>query len=108
MITLFDLFGLVGVVVGLACYARVQWHRDFAKHILYSVGNAVGSIFMMVSLWHNWNLASFISNSCWVVLSCYGIFRCLKYVRKQGTGTVASSSIQSAASDIPSAIPPLV
>jgi hypothetical protein len=80
MIHIHDLFGLLGVFLGVYCYARVQWHRDYAKELSYSVLNLISSAFLIFSLLHAWNLSSFVSNSTWFVLSIYGIYRCVKYM----------------------------
>lgn len=81
MMDVYDFIGLIGVVVSLACYAKVQWRRDYAKEIGYSLGNCIGSLCMATSLWHKWNLASFVSNTIWALLSAYGVYRCWKYAK---------------------------
>lgn len=79
MVNFYDTIGLIGVALGIFAYARVQWQRDYAKSIEYSAVNLFASLFMIVSLTHSWNLASFTSNGIWAVLSLYGVCRCLKY-----------------------------
>jgi hypothetical protein len=80
MISLSDAAGLFGISLSIYCYARVQWQRDFAKRFSYSVLNLLSAIFLGISLAHNWNLASFVSNIIWGGISAYGIYRCSKYV----------------------------
>lgn len=75
-----DILGLVGVLLTIFCYARVQWRRDYAKTIDYSLLNFTGALLVIVSLMHNWNLASFVSNILWICISLYGTYRCLKYI----------------------------
>lgn len=82
MITLHDLIGLFGVFLSIFCYARVQWQRDYAKRISYSLLNLASSLLLGVSLVKNWNLASFTCNAVWGVISAYGVYRCLKYIRR--------------------------
>ena len=77
-----DAFGLTGVFLMIYCYARLQWQRDYAKKFSYSLLNLTGAIFLMVSLCYNWNLPAFVSNTFWGLISMYGIYRCLKYMRK--------------------------
>ena len=84
MIKLHEIFGLSGVALGIYCYARVQWQRDYAKRLQYSVLNLVSSILLVFSLYHDWNLASFVSNILWGSISIYGIYRCAKYIRRGG------------------------
>lgn len=73
--------GIVGVVINISCYARVQWQREYAKAVSYSALNLLGSTFLVISLFHTWNLVSFIGNSTWGCISLYGLYRCLKYMR---------------------------
>jgi hypothetical protein len=83
MMDSFDLIGLMGVALMTYSYARVQWRRDYAKCLEYSVVNFVGSAFLIFSLLNKWNVASFVGNDIWALVSLYGIFRCLRYMRKK-------------------------
>lgn len=78
-VSLPDIVGILGVLISVYLYARVQWHRDYAKNMAYSVGNFVGSLMIIFSLAYNWNVASFLSNMLWGVISLYGVYRCWKY-----------------------------
>lgn len=82
MISLSDAAGLAGVFISSTCYARVQWQRDYAKKISYSLLNLIASILFGISICNNWNLASFVSNTIWGTISAYGTYRCLKYMWK--------------------------
>ena len=87
MIDFYDFLGLVGVALSLYAYARVQWRREYAKELSYSVTNFIGACLLVVAVWDKWNLASFTGNAVWGLISLYGIYRCLRYLRKQ-TGEV--------------------
>ena len=78
----YDLFGLCGVALVLYGYARVQWQRDFAKRLAYSVINLCGALLFIVSLLNHWNLASCVMNVAWGLVSLYGIYRCMKYISR--------------------------
>jgi hypothetical protein len=82
MIDSADILGFSGVIVMVYSYIRVQLRRDYVKTLSYSLGNLVGSTFLAISLCYNWNLPSLISNVIWGIVSAYGVFRCLKYMRK--------------------------
>ncbi|MFA4994725.1 MAG: hypothetical protein WC521_05420 [Bdellovibrionales bacterium] len=82
-IDLYDFLGLVGVVFTIYNYARLQWQRDYAKKLRYSVGNFLGATLITVSLLDKWNLAAFVVNVIMALISAYGIYRCLKYRSKQ-------------------------
>ncbi len=83
MIAFADALGILGVVIQLSAYARVQWRRDFAKTMLFSFCNALGTFLLVISLYYKWNLASFIGNMVWFLLSVYGMWRCAKYNRRE-------------------------
>jgi hypothetical protein len=84
MITLYDLFGLLGISLSICCYARVQWRRDYSNTLSYSLFNLISALLLAVSLLKNWNLASFISNSIWGLISAYGLWRWVKYTWQPG------------------------
>jgi hypothetical protein len=81
MIDTYDLIGLVGVSCSVYCYARVQWQRDYAKRLSFSLVNLAASVLLAISLLNKWNLSSFVVNTIWGVISLYGVYRCLKYMR---------------------------
>lgn len=81
IIDVYDLLGLFGVSLSLYSYARLQWQREYAKRLSYSLFNLLGSTFLMVSLFNKWNVASFTSNAIWALISIYGVYRCMKYIR---------------------------
>lgn len=96
-ISVFDMLGLLGVAIGISCYARVQWRREFAKSFYYSAGNFLSSLLTIVSLLDRWNLASFTSNVAWLLLSLYGMFRCFKY-HWEARHPVSASVVEAGAS----------
>lgn len=90
-ITTSDIVGLCGVLMITGTYAYLQMHRDFANRISYSVLNAVGSLMIIYSLMHSWNLASFLIETLWVVVSLYGIWNCLRK-KKDGADAAADTA----------------
>lgn len=79
---IYDILGMTGVFCGLYSYARLQWHRNYARHINYSILNLAASVLLIISLMHDWNFSSFVLNAVWGIISAYGVYRCLKYIRK--------------------------
>lgn len=77
-----DVLGFAGVFLMLYSYARVQLRREYVKTLAYSVGNFLGAVFLSISLYINWNFPSFVSNVIWAIVSGYGIYRCLKYMKR--------------------------
>ena len=75
----YDLIGLVGVAFSMGNYARLQWQREYAKRMAFSLGNLFGSVLILLSLLHKWNLSAFVVNCLVALISAYGVYRCLKY-----------------------------
>ncbi len=84
-----QLAGLLGVAVSLFAYARVQWRRDFAKTISYSVLNFSKASLLIYSLSYQWHLAAFVGNTIWGAISLYGVYRCLKYKHREKAAQTA-------------------
>ena len=83
MVSPYDLVGLAGVSLSMGCYARVQWQRDYAKKLSYSLLNLMSAALLAVSLDSQWNLAAFIGNLVWGSISAYGVYRCMRYIARQ-------------------------
>jgi hypothetical protein len=71
---IYDEIGLLGVALGIFAYALIQHRRDYAKKLSYSLLNLASSIFVIVSLLDKWNVASFVSNFSWALISVCGIY----------------------------------
>ncbi len=67
--------GLVGVVLVLVAYLLLQVERMSAKSVMYSFLNAIGSVFILVSLYYHWNLASGVIEIVWLIISLYGLIK---------------------------------
>ena len=68
-----DVIGIVGVVIVVVTYFLLQSEKIDSKGFLYSFLNAFGSLLIMYSLLYNWNLASFIIEFFWILISIYGL-----------------------------------
>ncbi|MGE4396571.1 MAG: hypothetical protein AB7D34_03825 [Sulfurimonas sp.] len=68
-----DAIGIVGVAIVVATYFLLQSEKIDSKGFLYSFLNAFGSLLIMYSLLYNWNLASFIIEFFWILISLYGL-----------------------------------
>ncbi|MDQ6980876.1 MAG: hypothetical protein Q9M46_05315 [Ghiorsea sp.] len=73
-----DLIGLVGVVIVLAAYFFLQAGKLILTGYKFSIMNAVGSSLILVSLFFNFNIASFVIESAWIAISIYGILKTLR------------------------------
>jgi hypothetical protein len=68
-----DVVGIVGVIIVVITYFLLQSEKIDSKGFLYSFLNAVGSLLVVYSLLYNWNLASFILEFFWILISLYGL-----------------------------------
>ena len=68
-----DVVGIVGVAIVVVTYFLLQSEKIDSKGFLYSFLNAFGSLLIMYSLLYNWNLASFIIEFFWILISIYGL-----------------------------------
>ena len=70
-----DLIGNAGVVAILATYSLVQLDRMAVRDLNYSLLNALGAVFILISLMFDFNLSSFVIEVVWLVISVYAIVR---------------------------------
>ena len=71
--------GLVGVVIILWVYCLVIKGKISAEKLAFSLFNSIGSIFILISLLHKMNVASFVIEVAWLLISLWGVFSwCLK------------------------------
>lgn len=68
-----DVVGIVGVAMVLATYFLLQSEKIDSKGFLYSFLNLLGALFIVYSLLYNWNLASFVIEFFWILISIYGL-----------------------------------
>jgi hypothetical protein len=74
----FDTIGMVGVFMILAVYSLVQLEKMDVKGLYYSVVNALGAVFILISLTVTFNMASFVIEIAWLMISLFGIFQAFK------------------------------
>ena len=78
---LFDAIGMLGVFMILAVYSLVQLDKMDVKGLFYSIINAVGAVFILISLTVTFNMASFVIECAWLVISLFGIYQAIKRTR---------------------------
>lgn len=74
-LTVFDAIGTAGVAIIIVTYLLLQTDRIDSRKAPYSVLNAGGSGMIIVSLWFDFNLAAFIVEFFWLLISVYGLAR---------------------------------
>ena len=76
----FDAVGISGVAIILIVYYLLQIERMKSDDLIYSVTNLIGALLIVVSLNYRFNLASFVIEVFWILISLIGIVR---YFRKR-------------------------
>lgn len=72
---LFNGIGLIGVVLCLAGFLLLQMGKLTGQQLTYIWLNLLGSSGILISLLHDWNLASFFIEAAWLLISLYGLIR---------------------------------
>lgn len=73
--TLPDIVGLIGVAFILFAYAGVQSGRLPAADWRFSAINGAGALLIMISLFFTFNLASFVIEVFWLLISAFGLWK---------------------------------
>ena len=68
-----NVVGNAGVALIIGCYFLLQVGWLEARSLSYSAGNLAGAAFVMISLSQEFNMAAFILECFWFLISVYGI-----------------------------------
>lgn len=72
-----DVIGAMGAALLVFAYLLLQLGRLDSRSLAYSLLNAVGAALIVVSLYYDFNLAAFIIELFWVLISLLGIYRAI-------------------------------
>jgi hypothetical protein len=75
---LLDVVGLLGAVLLMVAYLLLQVNKLQSNGLAYSLLNAIGALLIVFSLLVNFNLAAFLIEVFWVLISLIGIIRYLR------------------------------
>lgn len=84
-LSLTDLIGILGVFVIIVAYMLLQFDKMDAKDLSFSVLNTLGAFLIIISLLFDWNLASFLMEVTWMMISIYGILKYYKMKKEKNT-----------------------
>lgn len=70
-----DLLGTLGVGIILVAYVLLQIGKLKSEHPAFSLMNALGAAMILVSLYFDFNFASFLMEFFWLVVSLFGVAR---------------------------------
>ncbi len=70
-----DMIGLVGVAAYLSAYGLLQLGLLKVEDLRYALLNALGALLILYSLAFDFNLASFVTQAAWLVLTVLGYIR---------------------------------
>ena len=79
-----DYIGFTGVALLIVTYALLQLERIDPKGFWYSFNNMIVAILVSVSLWYTPNLASWVIEFFWFIISVYGIVMYFKRKSVEG------------------------
>lgn len=84
---IFDLLGFLGFIFYMAAYALLQLGRISGHSYSYTLINLTAATLVLISLVHQFNLASLLIQLAWIVISILGLarlrwFRCEKTEKK--------------------------
>ncbi|MEM7468263.1 MAG: hypothetical protein AAF387_15440 [Pseudomonadota bacterium] len=87
----YDAVGIFGVAIILVVYYLLQVESMKSDDLAYSVTNLLGALLIVVSLFYRFNLASFVIEICWILISLLGIYRYFQKRRSQANATEPKS-----------------
>ena len=70
-----DIVGNIGVVCFLSAYLLLQRGVVTHNQASYLLLNLAGALLLMFSLSIKWNLAAFLLEAAWAIISIYGIYK---------------------------------
>ena len=71
----FDMTGFAGVVLIIIAYLLLQLNKLPSTAPAYSLLNALGALLVIISLLFDFNLAAFLMEAFWFLISLFGLLR---------------------------------
>ena len=80
-----DAVGMTGTLMVVLAYYLLQLERTDPKGLSYNLLNLTGAVLLLISLYFNFNLASFVIQLFWIGASIIGL---RKYFQRQSKASV--------------------
>lgn len=77
-----DVIGILGVFIIVIAYILMQIDRMDPKGVAFSLLNTIGAVLILFSLINDWNLASFVMEVIWFILSLYGTIKAYSALKR--------------------------
>ena len=74
----YDLVGFIGTLMILGAFFLLQAGKMAGDGVTYQLLNLFGAVAVLVTLLGKFNLAVFVLESAWVLVSAYGLWRSRK------------------------------
>ena len=73
MLSLYDIAGVLGAAIVIVAYFATQQRWMSSDDWRFPAANLIAAVLITISLSVNWNLASFIIEVFWFLISVYGL-----------------------------------
>lgn len=70
-----DVAGVIGSLIVIAAYFATQAGWFAASDPRFALANLIGAVLIMFSLAMDWNLAAFVMEVFWILISLFGLAR---------------------------------
>jgi len=72
-----DILGTIGVAFIIVMYVMLQLGKINAEQPAFSAFNALGAVFILISLTYEFNLSAALMEGVWLLVSLYGLWKAL-------------------------------
>ena len=72
-----DILGTIGVAFIVVMYVMLQLGKINAERPTFSALNALGAVFILISLIYQFNMSAALMEGVWLLVSLYGLWKAL-------------------------------
>ena len=78
MLNFYDAAGVLGAALVIVAYFATQQRWMSSEDWRFPAANLVAAVLVLISLYANWNLASFVIEVFWLLISAYGLVKSVR------------------------------